>query len=133
MRRWTPGSGTTCNSTSGGAAWAHRGLTTVPMSPRTKSSHGNRLITLFVRRDRLALKRAMLGCGVESAMAIMLALLLALVAAAPRTGDVFPLSPVTDAPLPGRASRFDYQWVDPVNRRLYIAHLGDSSLLVFDL
>jgi DNA-binding beta-propeller fold protein YncE len=35
--------------------------------------------------------------------------------------------------LPGEATRFDYQWLDTTNRRLYIAHLGDSSLVVFDL
>jgi hypothetical protein len=44
-----------------------------------------------------------------------------------------PLSPVADLALPGGASRFDYQWIDPDQRRLYIAHLGDGSLLVFDL
>ena len=44
-----------------------------------------------------------------------------------------PLSFVADIALPGEPSRFDYQWLDPVNRRLYIAHLGDSSLVVFDL
>jgi DNA-binding beta-propeller fold protein YncE len=44
-----------------------------------------------------------------------------------------PLSLVADIPLPGGATRFDYQWVDGAHRRLYIAHLGDSSLLVFDL
>jgi DNA-binding beta-propeller fold protein YncE len=44
-----------------------------------------------------------------------------------------PLTPVADLPLPGRASRFDYQWVDAARRRLYIAHLGDGSLVVFDL
>jgi DNA-binding beta-propeller fold protein YncE len=44
-----------------------------------------------------------------------------------------PLKLVEDVPLPGGATRFDYQWLDPVNRRLYIAHLGDSSLVVFDL
>ncbi len=27
----------------------------------------------------------------------------------------------------------DYQAIDPTNRRLYVAHLGDRSLLVFDL
>ncbi|HEX8114400.1 MAG TPA: hypothetical protein VF516_42010 [Kofleriaceae bacterium] len=35
--------------------------------------------------------------------------------------------------MPGKPSRFDYQWVDAAQRRLFIAHLGDSSLLVFDL
>lgn len=44
-----------------------------------------------------------------------------------------PLSFVADVPLPGDPSRFDYQWVDAAHRRLFIAHLGDSSLLVFDL
>jgi DNA-binding beta-propeller fold protein YncE len=44
-----------------------------------------------------------------------------------------PLSLVADIPLPGAATRFDYQWVDAEHRRLYIAHLGDSSLVVFDL
>ncbi len=44
-----------------------------------------------------------------------------------------PLSLVADVPLPGGATRFDYQWVDADRRRLYIAHLGDSSLVVFDL
>ena len=52
---------------------------------------------------------------------------------APPTASSLPLSPVADLPLPGHASRFDYQWIDPVNRRLYVAHLGDSSLVVFDL
>jgi DNA-binding beta-propeller fold protein YncE len=44
-----------------------------------------------------------------------------------------PLSFVADLPLPGGASRFDYQSVDTDQRRLYIAHLGESSLVVFDL
>jgi DNA-binding beta-propeller fold protein YncE len=67
-------------------------------------------------------------------MVNMLPLALGLfVAGSPPTGGSLPLTPVADVPLPGRASRFDYQWVDPVNRRLYVAHLGDSALVVFDL
>jgi DNA-binding beta-propeller fold protein YncE len=54
------------------------------------------------------------------------------VAAAPLLAP-FPLSLVADLPLPGGASRFDYQSVDAEHRRLYIAHLGDSSLVAFDL
>jgi hypothetical protein len=53
--------------------------------------------------------------------------------AVPPTAPSLPLSFVADLPLPGNASRFDYQWVDAASRRLFIAHLGDSSLLVFDL
>lgn len=49
------------------------------------------------------------------------------------SGSALPFTATADLPLPGRATRFDYQWVDSINRRLYIAHLGDSSLLVFDL
>ena len=44
-----------------------------------------------------------------------------------------PLVLVRDLPLPGEAARFDYQWVDTEHRRLYIAHLGADSLVVFDL
>lgn len=57
---------------------------------------------------------------------------IASVTAAPPSASL-PLSLVADLPLPGGASRFDYQSVDAGHRRLYIAHLGDSSLLVFDL
>lgn len=56
----------------------------------------------------------------------------AIARAAPETSTL-PLSLVADIPLPGTASRFDYQWADAEHRRLYIAHLGDDSLVVFDL
>jgi DNA-binding beta-propeller fold protein YncE len=44
-----------------------------------------------------------------------------------------PLQRVADVPLPGTASRFDYQSVDPARRRLFIAHLGAGTVVVFDL
>ena len=37
-----------------------------------------------------------------------------------------------DVPLPGSASRFDYQSFDPTTRTLYITHMGDGELVVFD-
>src|SRR6266481_1306253 len=43
-----------------------------------------------------------------------------------------PLRTLQDVPLSGGASRFDYQSFDPNTGRLYIAHLGDGSLVVFD-
>src|SRR4051794_20132974 len=58
--------------------------------------------------------------------------LLLLVAAAGAHRSL-PLELVRDIPLPGGPTRFDYQWVDSGSRRLYIAHLGADSLLVFDL
>jgi DNA-binding beta-propeller fold protein YncE len=53
--------------------------------------------------------------------------------AAPSKPPPLPLTLVADIELPGDASRFDYQFLDATNRRLYLAHLGDSSLVVFDL
>jgi DNA-binding beta-propeller fold protein YncE len=39
---------------------------------------------------------------------------------------------IVDVPLPGNASRFDYQSFDPAAKRLYIAHMGDGELVVVD-
>jgi hypothetical protein len=44
-----------------------------------------------------------------------------------------PLRTLRDVPLSGGATRFDYQSFDPNTGRLYIAHLGDSSMVVFDV
>ncbi len=43
-----------------------------------------------------------------------------------------PLRSVRDIPLSGGATRFDYQSLDSTTARLYIAHLGDSTMTVFD-
>ena len=40
---------------------------------------------------------------------------------------------VTDIPLPGGTSRFDYQTIDEVHQRLYISHMGANLVTVFDL
>ena len=39
---------------------------------------------------------------------------------------------VADVPLPGPAVRFDYQSLNPVDGRLYIAHMNADQLIVFD-
>jgi DNA-binding beta-propeller fold protein YncE len=39
---------------------------------------------------------------------------------------------VADVPLPGGTTRFDYQSFDPATGRLYISHMGDGHLVVFD-
>ena len=49
------------------------------------------------------------------------------------SGGSLPLQRVADVPLPGGASRFDYQSIDAPRRRLFIAHLGGSDVVVFDL
>lgn len=43
-----------------------------------------------------------------------------------------PLRRIVDAPLTGAASRLDYQSFDASSGRLYIAHLGDDMMTVFD-
>jgi YVTN family beta-propeller protein len=47
--------------------------------------------------------------------------------------EALPLALVHDVQLPGRATRFDYQSMDPAGGRLYVAHLGDDSVDVVDL
>ena len=39
---------------------------------------------------------------------------------------------VADVPMPGAAVRFDYQSLDPEHGRLYIAHMNDDHIVVFD-
>lgn len=61
---------------------------------------------------------------------------LALLASLPCTHSTaagLPLETVADIPLPGHASRLDYASIDTVRRRLFIAHLGDSNVIVFGL
>src|SRR2546430_4190882 len=42
------------------------------------------------------------------------------------------LKKVADIPLPGGATRFDYQSLDAEAGRLYFSHMGDGELMVFD-
>ena len=42
------------------------------------------------------------------------------------------LRAVADIPLPGRPVRFDYQSQDPQSGRLYISHMNDAHIVVFD-
>lgn len=42
------------------------------------------------------------------------------------------LTTVADVPLPGGTTRFDYQSLDPKTGRLYISHMGDGNVVVFD-
>lgn len=43
------------------------------------------------------------------------------------------LETVKDIPLPGRATRMDYADLDTRTKRLYVSHLGDNLVLVFDI
>ena len=44
-----------------------------------------------------------------------------------------PLQVDTDVPMPGDTLRFDYQSIDTGMNRLYISHMGDGNMVVFDL
>lgn len=50
----------------------------------------------------------------------------------PPQGASAVLRPVVDIPLPGRPVRFDYQSQDPSSGRLYISHMNDGHVEVFD-
>ncbi len=43
-----------------------------------------------------------------------------------------PLRLIRDVPLPGHPTRFDYESYDPRTGLLFIAHLGDSQVLVYN-
>jgi len=43
-----------------------------------------------------------------------------------------PLRVIADVPLPGSASRFDYQSLESASGRLFISHMGAGQLVVFD-
>jgi len=50
----------------------------------------------------------------------------------PQSDDRAPLTIVADVPLPGPATRFDYQSLDSTTGRLYVSHMGAGRLVVFD-
>lgn len=43
------------------------------------------------------------------------------------------LKEISSVRLPGRPVRFDYQSIDPERRMLFISHLGDNAVVVFNL
>src|SRR2546426_8307070 len=51
----------------------------------------------------------------------------------PAPAAVAPLRVVADVPLPGSASRFDYQSLEPASGRLFVSHMGAGRLVVFDV
>lgn len=44
-----------------------------------------------------------------------------------------PLTRVAAVSLPGNPTRFDYESIDPSKRLLFVAHMGDSAIVVMDL
>jgi YVTN family beta-propeller protein len=62
---------------------------------------------------------------------LLMALLSASLAAGPGSG--LPLARVANVPLPGAATRFDYESLDAKTGRLFIAHLAASEVVVYDV
>jgi YVTN family beta-propeller protein len=52
---------------------------------------------------------------------------------APPVGSGLPLEKLSDVPLPGAESRFDYQDIDATKGLLVVAHMNASSVLVLSL
>src|SRR5579864_1981761 len=74
------------------------------------------------------------GVSHVGALATLLLILGCTTAATPSDNpESAPLKQVADVPLPGPAIRFDYQSLDPVHNRLYIAHMNADQLVVFDV
>lgn len=60
--------------------------------------------------------------------------LIALLAASAngRSASDLNLAPVAEVQLPGSPTRLDYQSIDPQKHLLFVAHLGEGSVIVFD-
>jgi hypothetical protein len=62
-----------------------------------------------------------IGVGVVAVGVIVFG---AVVLLRPFAPPALPLRTITDVPLPGGATRFDYQSLDPLTHRLFVAILG---------
>jgi DNA-binding beta-propeller fold protein YncE len=65
-------------------------------------------------------------------MSILLLAAGALLAKGGGAKEALPLGIVADIPLPGGATRMDYISVDPSSHRVYLAHMGDGSVISVD-
>jgi YVTN family beta-propeller protein len=70
---------------------------------------------------------------VASLMALGLIAASAVVLLRQSTRPPLPIQTIADVPLPGGATRFDYQSLDPLTHRLFVAHVGASMVTVVDV
>jgi YVTN family beta-propeller protein len=78
----------------------------------------------------LKCSRGATGSRRVGACLLLTALCASVSAGSPRTTEL--LRPVADVPLGGNTTRLDYESLDPERHLLFIAHLGDSAVIVFD-
>lgn len=100
-----------------------------PRSSITKVS------SLFCGSTQAGWRRSSNGLACGTIVLILLAaLVLHRVSSSRSTSPATPLlSLVADIPMPGTAVRFDYQSLDPKSNRLYISHMNDGHVVVFDV
>lgn len=85
-----------------------------------------------IRRAR----RGIIRCWrVVGASLVALGLMAACAVAPPRqsTRSSLSLQTIADIPLPGGATRFDYQSLDPLTHHMFVAHLGAGMVTVVDV
>ena len=84
-----------------------------------------------MRTDAAVRLSAIGGAGRGAAVLALIAGCLAAVAGSPAAPRA-PLQTVADMPLGGNTTRLDYESIDEGRQLLFIAHLGDSAVIVFD-
>src|SRR5215469_4177891 len=85
----------------------------------------------LMRTDAAVRLSAIGGAGRGAAVLALIAGCLAAVAGSPAAPRA-PLQTVADMPLGGNTTRLDYESIDEGRQLLFIAHLGDSAVIVFD-
>src|SRR5207302_1233281 len=63
---------------------------------------------------------------------LLIAAALAILSGTSASAQALTLQKLADYPLPGDTSRYDYLSFDPTSNRMYIAHLGQGVIHVFD-
>ena len=85
----------------------------------------------MIGQKSLRLRLSNKHCGPGTILWVVLALLP--VFAGVETGRAQSLlKTIADVRLPGGTTRFDYQSFDPSTGRLYLSHMGDGTVVVFD-
>src|SRR5712691_6547623 len=86
---------------------------------------------LFSRRARCFVEAARITVR-RMVYRLLTAAALVILSGTSASGQALTLQKLADYPLPGDASRYDYLSFDPTSNRMYIAHLGQGVIHVFD-
>jgi DNA-binding beta-propeller fold protein YncE len=95
---------------------------------------GSELLTLTQQVRRTNLETRLIRNGAAGRRAAVLLLIASCLACAAARTDVprALLQLVADVPLGGNTTRLDYESLDEGRHLLFIAHLGDNAVIVFD-